>query len=128
MENNDLVYADLSRRCDKINDITSGFLSGEQYAFTAGPSASVWTGSVYEGGRPECERKAASSYHPTISPTRIFDQRHMLRKGHGGLRPATGTIWAALGLGIKARVDRRYPGVMRSTAYIFVSASLVDFT
>lgn len=134
VENNDLIRRaeDLSRRCDKINDITSsGFLSpAEQYGIYSWaqrfpPDCRI----VYEGGRPECERKAAF-FIPYYFADEDFDvdQRICCVKvtaGYGmpGHRDYMG---AALGLGIK----REWIGdiwVMESTAYIFCLPSVVDF-
>lgn len=134
MENKDIIHRaeDLARRCDKINDVTaSGFLSpAEQYGIYSWaqrfpPSCKI----VYEGGRPECERKAAF-FLPYYLDEEEFSAEGRIRcvkaaAGYGmpGHRDYMGAV---LGLGIK----REWIGdiwVMESTAYIFCMPSVESF-
>lgn len=134
MENNDLIRRaeDLSRRCEKINGITSsGFLSpAEQYGIYSWaqrfpPDCRI----VFEGGRPECERKAAFFIPSCFSEEDFSPDEHIcavkVTAGYGmpGHRDYMG---AALGLGVK----REWIGdiwVMESTAYIFCLPTVLEF-
>lgn len=132
--NNDIIHRaeDLARRCDKTNAVTlSGFLSpAEQYGVYSWaqrfpPPCKI----LYEGGRPECERKAAF-FLPCYQAEDDFSAADYIRAvkvtaGYGmpGHRDYMGAV---LGLGIK----REWMGdiwVMESTAYLFCMPSVEGF-
>lgn len=134
MESNDIIRRaeDLARRCDKASDVTvSGFLSpAEQYGIYSWaqrfpPECKI----VFDGGRPECERKAAF-FLPDYLEEEEFSAEDRIRAvkvtaGYGmpGHRDYMGAV---LGLGIR----REWVGdiwVMESTAYLFCMPSVEEF-
>lgn len=134
MESNDIIRRaeDLARRCDRAGDVAvSGFLSpAEQYGIYSWaqrfpPECKI----VFDGGRPECERKAAF-FLPCYLEEDEFSVEDRIRAvkvtaGYGmpGHRDYMGAV---LGLGIK----REWVGdiwVVESTAYLFCMPSVEEF-
>lgn len=126
MENNDLIRRaqDLAERCDKSCSVTSTFFlsPAEQFGILSWarrfpPECSI----VFEGGRPECERKAAFFLPYYVNPEELdIDERiSVIRATAGfGMPGHRDYMGAILALGIK----REWIGdiwVNESTAYIF---------
>jgi RNA-binding protein YlmH len=133
MDNNELIRRaeDLSARCDKTNSVTNTpFLTpAEQYGIHSWaqrfpPDCRI----VFDGGRPECERRAAF-FLPYYLEAEDFDASEYIRAikvtagfGMPGHRDYMG---AALGLGVK----REWLGdiwVIESEAFIFCMPSVEE--